>query len=42
MSEGVGETFGELTPCNTATDQELLGCTHSKAHDFHKVGGREG
>ena len=35
-SEGAGGTSGRLTPCNIATPQELLHCTHSKARDFKK------
>ena len=38
LSEGAGGTFGRLTQCNTAASQELLDCTHSKAHNFKKVG----
>ena len=34
QSEGVGGTFGTLTPLNTATKQELPDCDHSKAHHF--------
>ena len=33
LSEGVGGTFDRLTPFNTATHQELLDCTPSKAHN---------
>ena len=33
-SENGGKTFGKLPLFNTATHQQLLDCTHSKAHDF--------
>ena len=36
LSEGVGGAFGRLNLFNTATDQELLDCDQSKAHDFQK------
>ena len=31
LSEGVGGTFSKLVLFNTASPQELLQCTHSKA-----------
>ena len=34
LSEGVGGTFGRLTRFTRAASQELLNCSHSKAHDF--------
>ena len=37
LSEGAGGTFGRVTLFDTATHQELLDCTHSKAHNFKKV-----
>ena len=33
---GGGGTFGRPTLCHTAAHQELLDCSHSKAHDFQK------
>ena len=38
LSEDGGGAFGRLTPCNTATSQELLDCDHSKAHDVKEQG----
>ena len=38
LSEGVGGTFGRLTLFDTAPDQGLLDCTHSKAGKFKRRG----
>ena len=36
LNDGAGGNFGGLTLFNTATPQQLLGGTHSKAHKFKK------